>query len=88
MIDIEISLFGAFRQFDNGTPIVLQLPLGANLQAVKQSLQSELTSRFPNFSQIKLLEQSPLANEKEILHADYVCTKNENLVILPPVSGG
>ncbi len=88
MINVEISLFGAFRQFDNGTPIILQLPVGTNLQETKQALGAEIVRRFPEFKQEKLLEQSPLANESEILRADYILNKNENLVILPPVSGG
>jgi molybdopterin synthase sulfur carrier subunit len=88
MINVEISLFGAFRAFDNGTPIILQLPVGTSLQETKQALGTELIRRFPDFKQDKLLEQSPLANEREILRADYILSKNEDLVILPPVSGG
>ncbi|MEQ1789035.1 MAG: molybdopterin converting factor [Rickettsiales bacterium] len=87
-INIKINFFGAFRQFDNGKPVILQVADGADLDAVKQALRAELLHRFPDFKQDKLLEQSPFADEREILRNDYICTQDVELVILPPVSGG
>jgi len=87
-IDVEISLFGAFRKFDNGRPFILTVPLGAGLHEIRQALGAELAKRYPEFTQQTLIAESALADEQEILRDDYRLKHGAKLAILPPVCGG
>lgn len=88
MIKVEISLFGIFRKFDNGEPLIMEVPQGSNLFKVRQSLRVELMKRYPDFNYQILIDESALANEYEILPIDYRLEKDLKLAILPPVCGG
>ena len=87
-INVEISLFGSFRKFDNGQPVILFLPQGANLNTIRSGLSKELAARYPEFNQQALIDESALADEREILSDTYCLERNVKLAILPPVCGG
>lgn len=87
-INVEITLFGSFRKFDNGTPVILNLPQGTNLNTIRNGLLAELTKRYPDFNQQSLIDESALADEKQILDDSYIINQDVRLAILPPVCGG
>jgi molybdopterin synthase sulfur carrier subunit len=87
-IKVEISLFGAFRKFDNGRPFVLIVPQSADLSTIRQELGAELANRYPEFNQHTLINESALADERAILREDYRVERDTRLAILPPVCGG
>ncbi len=87
-INVEINLFGSFRKFDNGQPIILFLPQGANLNNIRNGLSTELTARYPEFNQQALINESAIADEREILGDTYCLERDVKLAILPPVCGG
>lgn len=87
-IKIEVALFGAFRKFSDKNPLVLYVPEGASLGDVKKSIGRELSLYSPAFNQHTLIEESALADEKEVLTEDFVIRKEASLAILPPVCGG
>jgi molybdopterin converting factor small subunit len=88
MINIDVSLFGAFREFDKGHPLHVTLPSGSNISALKQAIRIELEKRNPALSLKTPLEEAALASDSMILPDDYCLTQNLTLAILPPVCGG
>lgn len=86
-VKIEISLFGAFRKYSNA-PLLLDVPNGATLQELKNRIRASLESHFPQFDQPSLIDDSALADEREVLRQGYICTRNASLALLPPVCGG
>lgn len=87
-LKVEIALFGAFRKFETGQPLIVELPQDATLCDLRQALGAELSRRDPAFNQQALLDQSALADDHQILHNDWRLEQNTRLAILPPVSGG
>lgn len=85
---VEISLYGAFRAFNDGAPIVFDAPKGARLREIKASFLIALKKIAPEGVDEELLKVSALADENEIIGADYLLHQNVSLAILPPVSGG
>jgi len=80
-ITVDIRFFGAFRTF--GRDVVLSLPLGSNLVAVKQALIAKIGK-----DQELLVNDSVLADSVHILPETYIIEENCCLSILPPVCGG
>ena len=82
MTMIELRLFGAFRQWEDGRPVMqLEIDENATAQDVKNLLYS-------HFSDRNLIEESVIADEKMVLQAGDLIGERRNLAILPPVCGG
>lgn len=81
MIAINMKLFGAFRKY--GDKIIFTVPSGASVRDVKERLARELKGADP-----ALINDSAIANDNEVIGADFVFTKDCDLAILPPVCGG
>ena len=91
MIEIEMNLFGAFRKFQtNKTPVLLTVDSPASLNQIKSALSKKLTEISVDFKENgeKLILDSAIANESEILLPSVVLTQSCKLSILPPVCGG
>ena len=87
-ITLTISLFGAFRAFAAGAPFIIEVQHGATLIQARQALKQALKQRHPDFSNDALVDESALADEKEILSESATFTHDASLAILPPVCGG
>ncbi|MBI4031565.1 MAG: MoaD/ThiS family protein [Proteobacteria bacterium] len=81
MIAINVKLFGAFRKY--GDKASFTMPSGASVRDVKERLAQELKGVDP-----LLIDDSAIANDNDIVGADFVFTKDSDLAILPPVCGG
>jgi molybdopterin converting factor small subunit len=83
MADIQITmrLFGAFRKY--GENVSFAVPAGCTVTAVKEKLAEVL-----KLSDKKLLMDSVLANDNEIIDGCAALTRDSSLAILPPVCGG
>lgn len=83
MADITVSmrLFGAFRKF--GENVSFTVPAGSGIGDVKRRLAEVLDA-----ADAKLISESALANDDEVLDARAVFTQDCRLAILPPVCGG
>lgn len=82
---IELSLFGAFREFD--ALVVLELPAGARVADLRAALQAHGEAHWPRF-QAALLARSAFASESAVLRDHEPLPDNGRMAILPPVSGG
>jgi molybdopterin synthase sulfur carrier subunit len=78
---IKILAFGIARDIVGGFDTVLDLPEGALVADVRQSL----TAQFPDFQKLTSLK---LAVNSEYAADDLILTANDEIVIIPPVSGG
>jgi len=87
-ITLTISMFGAFRAFSGKEAFVIEVPHGATLAQVRLALKQELKQRNPEFGNDALVDESALADEKEILPESAIFTHDVSLAILPPVCGG
>lgn len=85
---LHVSLYGAFRPYSDGSPLALSMPKGASLTDIRKQIGMTLQAKFPSFAQHGLIDESALADEKEILREDYTVTRDANLALLPPVCGG
>ncbi|MCE9508693.1 MAG: MoaD/ThiS family protein [Alphaproteobacteria bacterium] len=80
-IQITMRLFGAFRKY--GENVSFAVPAGCTAAAVKEKLAEVL-----KLSDKKLLMDSVLANDNEIIDSGAVLSEDSHLAILPPVCGG
>lgn len=79
-VTLTVSLFGAFRA-QGGKPVTLTLPKGATLLEARRALKAALDNH-------PLIDDSALADEKQVLPEDAVFERDAELAILPPVCGG
>lgn len=76
---IQVRLFGAFRNYRD------ELNLEIDSQATVQDLKEILLGHFENK---KLVQESAIADEKQILLPSDLIGSRTWLAILPPVCGG
>ena len=86
-ISVQISLFGALRQYSADPTITLQCQAQANIAQVRQAIQSYAQAHWPAAS-FALIQVSALASEHAVLREDQAIPENHQLALLPPVSGG
>ena len=79
MIEIEMKMFGAFRKYQN-QQIRLSFESPVSVDQIKLTLFKQLAE--------KLIFDSALANEIEVLPPDAILSQSCTLSILPPVCGG
>ncbi len=89
MIEIEMRLFGAFRKYQQKS-VFLKLEAPASVDQVKIALAKRLAEVSPAFgkNEEKLIQDSAIANDQEILLPHLMLHQSCCLSILPPVCGG
>ncbi len=80
-MQIKILAFGIAREIVGGFETTLDLSEGATVADVKQLL----TVQFPDFQKLASLK---VAVNSEYAANDLALTPNDEIVIIPPVSGG
>jgi molybdopterin converting factor subunit 1 len=78
---IKILAFGIAREIVGGFDTTLDLPEGALVADVRQLL----TKRFPDFQKLASLR---IAVNADYANDDLILNANDEIVIIPPVSGG
>ena len=78
-ITIHMKLFGGFRKF--GESLDFSVPAGSTVVAIKATLQEKLNGD-------RLVLDSVLANDSNILRDNDILSSDTELSILPPVCGG
>ncbi len=78
-ITIHMKFFGGFRKF--GESLDFSVPIGSTVVAIKATLQEKLNGD-------KLVLDSVLANDRNILRDSDILSSDTELSILPPVCGG
>lgn len=82
--EIQIRLFGAFRQVDAGNSITVSVPEAARVADVRRALADRLEG---DDNALSLLAASAFATDTAVLDEDDALPGRE-LAILPPVCGG
>lgn len=78
---LNLRAFGIAKDIIGGTHLVFDLKEGENISALKTAL----CATFPHFE--KLVKFS-FAVDEEFQDEDFILTENQEVVILPPSSGG
>ncbi len=81
---ITIEPYGIFRDFF-AKPIEFSFDKPISIGAIKSQIETQIP---PQFHSKNLVETSVIADDKQILPNDYIINTSQNLMILPPVSGG
>lgn len=84
---IELSLFGAFREFDPAATLSLQLPDGASVANLRAALLDYAQAHWPGFRP-GLLTVSVFANSHSVLRDGELLPADGQMAVLPPVCGG
>lgn len=78
---IQLTAYGIAKDILNGRQMEFDLPEGSSLSAMKEMLISE----FPDFEKLASLR---FAVGEEYEFDNYILKEGEEVVIIPPVSGG
>lgn len=78
---IEILAFGIAKDIIKNRTISIDLPDGSNVGFLKK----ELTDRFPDFQKLKSIA---IAVNEEYQTDEFNLSEKDEVVIIPPVSGG
>lgn len=84
---IELNLFGAFREFDPGATLSLQLPDGASVAQLRTALADHAREHWPGFRP-GLLAVSVFADRRSVLRDAELLPADGQMAVLPPVCGG
>jgi molybdopterin converting factor small subunit len=84
----KIKMFGALRKFaDEQGHLQIELSEGMTVSKFKTALKNTLSAKFSGFDS-KLIDESAIANNTEILVAEAIINTTEEIAVLPPVCGG
>lgn len=84
---VELSLFGAFREYHSGEQITLDIPDGARVAELRAAVHRHGLAHWPTFKP-GLLERSAFASEVQLLRDAEAIPADGKMAVLPPVSGG
>lgn len=80
-MNIEVIAFGIAKDILKAKSVRLEMDPGAKVDAVKKRLMAD----YPGFQSLASLQ---LAVNAEYVNDDYVLNENDEVVLIPPVSGG
>ena len=80
-MDIEILAFGIAKDIVNGSSFTMQLPAKSTVG----SLKAQLCATYPDFER---LASFAIAVNEAYRQDDYTISDKDEVVIIPPVSGG
>jgi molybdopterin synthase sulfur carrier subunit len=86
-MNIEVKLFGAFRDHQPDARVALELAEGATVADLRRALEAHAAAHWPAFNP-KLLAYSAFASDKSVLRETDALPADGRLAVLPPVSGG
>lgn len=81
-MDVKVRLFAGLKELAGGPEVVVHLDEGANLR----DLESELGRRYPRLQ--PLLASLAFAVDEEYKTRDYVLRADDDVALIPPISGG
>lgn len=84
---VQVSLFGAFRQFDAAAAVKLVVPAAATVADLRRALADHAAQNWPEFKP-GLLARSVFASESEVMRDGDALPADGRMAVLPPVSGG
>ena len=81
MISIRLVAFGIAKDILKGSKMSFEVEANSSIAALKEQLSEE----FPEFSKLASLR---FAINEDYQSDDYILNPNDEVVIIPPVSGG
>lgn len=84
---VQVSLFGAFRQFEPVEHVELEIADGADIAQLRTAFDTLARARWPTYSP-GLLASSAFASESAVLRDRDAIPADGRVAVLPPVSGG
>jgi molybdopterin synthase sulfur carrier subunit len=84
-MQVDVQLFGAFRQFQPEPRLKLEIPEGATVAEVRRALAAYAAAHWPRCP-AGLLDATALASDESVLEES--APAPTRLAVLPPVSGG
>ena len=78
---INILAFGIAKDIINGSTLDFEIQEGTTVGQLK----SQLTNQFPDFERLRSLN---IAVNQEYQEDDFLLSEKDEIVIIPPVSGG
>lgn len=88
MIEVEVRLYGAFRDYASDPSLKLELAEGASLDQLRAALEEQLAALQPASHPADLLQRSVFADQTDVLPADARLYGRQVLSLIPPVCGG
>ncbi len=80
-MNINILAFGIAKDIINGSTLGLEIQTGTTVGELKM----KLISQFPDFEKLRSLA---IAVNEEYQEDDFILNEKDEIVIIPPVSGG
>lgn len=84
---VEVSLFGAFRDYTTTSLVVLEVPVQPRVADLRRALSAHGRAHWPGFKE-GLLQRSAFATESSVLRDHEPIPPGARIVVLPPVGGG
>lgn len=84
---VQVSLFGAFREFEPAGRIELDIADDADVAQLRAALGTFAKEHWPGFRPT-LLASSAFASESAVLRDHEDVPADGRVAVLPPVSGG
>jgi molybdopterin synthase sulfur carrier subunit len=86
-VKIELSLFGAFRDYDPSARISLEIADDARVSELRDAVAAYGVAHWPDFRP-GLLARSAFASDASVLRDAETLPREGRMAVLPPVSGG
>lgn len=86
-MNLELSLFGAFREYEPSARIRLDVSPDATVADVREAFARYAQAHWPTFRPA-LLKSSAFASESTVLREHEPVPADGRMAVLPPVSGG
>lgn len=80
-MEVKVIAFGIARDILKGGKVSIQMSDQGSIRELKQ----KLISRYPDFEKLRTLR---FAINEDYQEDDYIIRENDEVVIIPPVSGG
>ena len=84
---VRLDLFGAFRTYDPGARLELEVPDGARVADLREALDRHARTHWPSYRP-ELLKVSAFASETAVMRDAEPLQPGVPMAVLPPVSGG
>jgi len=88
VMELTISLYGAFRAYADGRMMRLTVPIGTTVGELRTLLDRDLRARHPDFTDSNLMTCSVFADDQDILRDHAILADGTSIAVLPPICGG
>ena len=88
MIELEVKMFGAFREWAPSGVLTVKVTPEMTLEQFRRCFIESLKQKEPSFQEETLVFESAFATDDTILTDTDIVSSYQTLAVLPPVCGG